>query len=124
MIHFDRLQIGIHDLRIPTIIGVHSVERVKTQELRFHISLFLARKCLPTKDELCETVDYEALSNTLHTWVSSQRSHLLEDLAQNTARKIFDIDSRIEEVHLEIRKPGCLPLAESASVKVCCKRNE
>lgn len=124
MIVFDRLQIGIHDLRIPTIIGTHAIERVEAQELHLYLTLFLSATCLPKDDALHETVDYEALSNTVYAWVASQRSHLLEDLAQNTARRIFEIDTRIEEVHLEIRKPGCLSSAESASVKVCCKRNE
>lgn len=117
-------KIGVRNLRVSTIVGAYMDERLKEQEIILNLDLEIDQKGVPISDELCDTVDYAFVAGHLTSWIQSQKSYLIEHLAQLIILQVFNLDSRIKRVDLEIFKPNCIPNADGALVKMSYFRNE
>lgn len=119
-----KLSIGIRNLRVSTLIGVYPGERLKEQEIILNLELEIDERGISISDQLCDTVDYAMVASQLSDWMKTQSSHLIENLAHLAILKVFGLDSRIVSISLEIMKPGCIPNADGAIVKLSCSRDE
>jgi dihydroneopterin aldolase len=124
MLKSNELIILIRNLRVQTLIGAYEHERSAMRELNLNIELKLYKMGISMSDQLCDTVDYALIAERLSVWMKTQSSHLLEHLAHLAILKILEIDTRISEAAIEIFKPGCIPYADGASVKMSYPRNE
>ena len=124
MLNLKELTISIRNLRVYTVIGAYDHERSRRQELNLSLEMKLHEKGISMSDQLCDTVDYALVADRLSEWMKTQSSHLIEHLAHLTILKVLEMDARIAEVCLAIFKPGCIPFADGAVVKMSYSRNE
>lgn len=115
-------RILIHDLKISCVIGCHDHERLAARELNLNVKLTLPDLPARESDLLADTVDYGALACFLTQKAKQTDYFLIEKLAQVLAETCLEFDSRIQEVELELEKPGCIPNARSASVMLSLTR--
>jgi len=75
----------ISDLEFTTRIGVPDGERRTEQKLLITIKLFLDTRTAGANDDLTETIDYEAVVNSILELRSNERK-LIETLADDIAK--------------------------------------
>lgn len=104
--------IFISQLRIETIIGVYTEERLFPQLLLLDIEFTLDTHAASLSDQVTDTVDYAELTQKIQAWSSETSVHLVEALAQHLAEKILNTYKRVEQVCLVLQKfPAGLPVA-------------
>jgi dihydroneopterin aldolase len=109
--------IHIHQLEVPSFIGVYEEEQRAKQKLLISIELKVESIAAAARaDDIRLTVNYSAVCATV-TQVAAEKSRkLIETLAEETATAILR-DYAVQEVTLEVEK-FILPEARSVSVKI------
>ncbi len=97
----DRIE--LRGLRLVTIVGVLDHERQSPQPLEIDIVMHadLTDACL--SDELADTVDYGAVTESIEKAAAQHHDLLLERLAGRIAEAVFE-QPRVEEVEVTVRK--------------------
>ena len=111
-------QLYLRDLKITCLIGCHSHERLAPRTLNLNAKLTLPDLAARQSDLLVDTVDYGALARFLTQKAAQTEYFLIERLAQVLAEACLEFDPRITGVELELEKPGCIPNAHSASIRI------
>ena len=78
----------IRDLKIETIVGLYSWERVARQVLWFDIDLATCIRQAAMDGDLAHTIDYSAVCDAVTQMVQAQEFRLIETLAENVAAMI------------------------------------
>ena len=113
--------VEISGLRANCIIGVDESERVEPQPVEIGIVLDVDLAAAGASDDLADAVDYRSLVNAVVGAVESSSFLLIEALATRVA-DICLAESKVEAVEVTLRKPGALPIADSAAVTIRRKR--
>ncbi len=93
--------------------GVFPEEREHGQRFVVDVEMELAELASLQSDHLADTVDYEAVSETIATIVGGPPVDLLEHLASVIADRILE-DPRLNGVSVTVRKPQ-VKLAQSVT---------
>lgn len=110
----DRIE--LRGLRLIGICGALPEERERAQPLEVDLDVYAPFAAACISDDLADTVDYGALCELVERVVANGRPQLLEYLAEQLAGAVLDLDPRIEEVTIAVRKlrpPVPQPLATS-----------
>lgn len=96
--------IELRGLRVAGIVGVLDHERTQPQPLEVDLEVMLDLGAAGESDDLADTVDYGALCAVAEHVVTSTSFALLEALAQRLATSLLDVDERIVEITVWVRK--------------------
>ncbi len=108
--------IVIHGLDLPVRIGVPDEERAGLQTLQADVTLVLQKPFDAMRDELAETVDYEAVANRVKSLAAERPRKLVETLAAEIVRDLL-ANEAIAAVEVELRK-RILPGVDHVAVRM------
>ena len=115
--------IRIHKLQLSVFLGVYAEEQEAPRTAVADIELGLDLSRAAGSDALADTVDYDALSQTICVRCAPPRRYaLLERLAGDIADICLAFDPRIESVRITIGKPGAISAAETVEVEILRRR--
>lgn len=118
--------ICIRNLKLSVFLGVYEWEQKAPRPVVATIRLSVDLTKASMTDNLSDTVDYGALSEKIIETYSTEspnnhsavRYALIEKLAGDIAETCLDFDYRIENVRINISKPGAIPAADTVEVEV------
>lgn len=109
--------IFIEALRVEAIIGVYDQERTKKQPLIIDIEMQYDSLQASHSDSLDYALDYHALSNDIHAFVSASSYQLIEALADAIADRILT-NQLVKAVNIKLSKPQALDKAENVGISI------
>ncbi|HXJ81294.1 MAG TPA: dihydroneopterin aldolase [Candidatus Methylomirabilis sp.] len=98
----------IEGIRFQCIIGVGERERESPQEIVAGLHVKVDVEKVAASDSIGDTVDYRALTQRVIAAGTSSRFRLVEALAAHLVRIILDEFPGVQEVRVEMEKPGAL----------------
>jgi len=112
----------IDGIRFRCVIGVTDREREILQEIivNLHVEVDFAKAA--ASDSIADTVDYRALTRRLISAGESSRFHLVETLAAHLVRVILDDFPGVQQVRVEVEKPGALSAVRSVRAELAAAR--
>ncbi|MBT5330650.1 MAG: dihydroneopterin aldolase [Porticoccaceae bacterium] len=111
-------KILIRGLKAPTIIGIWDWERKVRQELILDLDLFMDTSQSAAADDFEQAVSYAEVSELALAECTTTSFQLIEALAAHLAAAIFENFSLVEELRLEIKKPGAVPEADYVGIEI------
>ena len=109
-------RIRLSELEIWTCVGLGSRERRAPQALLCSIDAWMHSGFEPDEDRIDRTVDYAELSRLLRREAARLRCHLLERLAYELSRSVFEKYECLTAISIELVKPRRIPRSGGASV--------
>jgi dihydroneopterin aldolase len=110
--------LSIRDLKISCIVGVHSHERKREQDLFLDVDLWLDFHPAAASDHLQNTIDYTTVADDITEFIRAEKFQLIETLAQRACERLLRMQTRLQRCRLVIRKPAAVPNALCAMVTV------
>ena len=111
----------IKNLIINIFIGIHNFEKKKKQRVRFNIEINTDPNLKPSNKDLSTILNYEEVINEIKTLVKKQHHELLEDLAENIFKIIFQ-NKIVKKINLKIEKLDIIKNSESVGIVFSKKR--
>jgi dihydroneopterin aldolase len=109
------------ELRALRVVGRHGVlaeERLRAQPFELDLDLVLDISSAVDSDDLADTVDYASVVAAAARVVEGEHCRLLERLAARVAEAVLELDTRMSEVTVVIRKLRPPVAADLASAGV------
>ena len=107
--------IFIEGLEIETIIGVYEHERDIKQKVVLDIEMTLPESDASSSDDLRHTVDYDAVSKLVTSYVIDTQYQLIESLAEQVASLVLGAFAT-DSLKLKLYKPGAVKNAKSVGL--------
>ena len=107
--------IFIEGLEIETIIGVYEHERDIKQKVVLDIEMTLPESDAASSDDLRHTVDYDAVSKLVTSYVIDTQYQLIESLAEQVASLVLGAFAA-DSLKLKLSKPGAVKNAKSVGL--------
>ena len=107
--------IFIEGLEIETIIGVYEHERDIKQKVVLDIEMTLTESDASSSDDLRHTVDYDAVSKLVTSYVIDTQYQLIESLAEQVASLVLGAFAT-DSLKLKLSKPGAVKNAKSVGL--------
>ena len=114
-------KVVIKNLILNIFIGIHDFEKKKKQRVRFNIEVETNPNTKPSNKDFSTIVDYETLVNKIKTLVKKQHHELLEELAENIFRIIFQ-HKLVKKVNIKLEKLHIIKESESVGVDITKNR--
>ena len=114
-------KVVIKNLILNIFIGIHDFEKKKKQRVRFNIEVETNPNTKPSNKDFSTIVDYETLVNKIKTLVKKQHHELLEELAENIFRIIFQ-NKLVKKVNIKLEKLHIIKETESVGVDITKNR--
>ena len=114
-------KVVIKNLILNIFIGIHDFEKKKKQKVRFNIEVETNPNTKPSNKDFSTIVDYETLVNKIKTLVKKQHHELLEELAENIFRIIFQ-NKLVKKANIKLEKLHILKESESVGVDITKNR--
>ena len=114
-------KVVIKNLILNIFIGIHDFEKKKKQRVRFNIEVETNPNTKPSNKDFSTIVDYETLVNKIKTLVKKQHHELLEELAENIFRIIFQ-NKLVKKVNIKLEKLRIIKESESVGVDITKNR--
>ena len=114
-------KVVIKNLTLNIFIGIHDFEKKKKQKVRFNIEVETNPNTKPSNKDFSTIVDYETLVNKIKTLVKKQHHELLEELAENIFRIIFQ-NKLVKKVNIKLEKLRIIKESESVGVDITKNR--
>ena len=114
-------KVVIKNLILNIFIGIHDFEKKKKQRVRFNIEVETNPNTKPSNKDFSTIVDYETLVNKIKTLVKKQHHELLEELAENIFRIIFQ-NKLVKKANIKLEKLHIIRESESVGVDVTKNR--
>tara|TARA_X000001036_G_scaffold385606_1_gene380216 strand:+ start:250 stop:645 length:396 start_codon:yes stop_codon:yes gene_type:complete len=111
----------IKNLVLNIFIGVHDFEKKKKQKVRFNIEVETNPNTKPSNKDFSTIIDYETLINKIKALVKRQHHELLEELAENIFRIIFQ-NQLTKKANIKLEKLEIVKESESVGIDVTKKR--
>jgi FolB domain-containing protein len=108
--------IRIKDLQAETVVGVYDWEQNKKRPVVLNLALEIGGSNAGESDMLSDTIDYAMIERRVLLHLENASYQLIEKLAQDIAKLVLSLDTRIEKVTVEADKPGALKYAKSVSI--------
>ena len=109
--------IFIEGLEIETIIGVYEHERDIKQKVVLDIEMTLPESDASSSDDLRHTVDYDAVSKLVTSYVIDTQYQLIESLAEQVASLVLGAFAT-DSLKLKLSKPGAVKNAKSVGLVI------
>ena len=114
-------KVVIKNLILNIFIGIHDFEKKKKQKVRFNIEVETNPNTKPSNKDFSTIVDYETLVNKIKTLVKRQHHELLEELAENIFRIIFQ-NKLVKKANIKLEKLHIMRESESVGVDITKNR--
>ena len=114
-------KVVIKNLILNIFIGIHDFEKKKKQKVRFNIEVETNPNTKPSNKDFSTIVDYETLVNKIKELVKKQHHELLEELAENIFRIIFQ-NKLVKKVNIKLEKLHIIKESESVGVDITKNR--
>ena len=114
-------KVVIKNLTLNIFIGIHDFEKKKKQRVRFNIELETNPNTKPSNKDFSTIVDYETLVNKIKTLVKKQHHELLEELAENIFKIIFQ-NKLVKKANVKLEKLHIIRESESVGVDITKNR--
>ena len=106
----------IKNLFLNMFIGIHNFEKKKKQRVRFNIEVVTNPYIKPNNKDLSTILNYEDLINKIKLLVKKQHHELIEDLAENIFKIIFQ-NKLVKKTNIKIEKLDIIKNSESVGVE-------
>jgi len=106
----------IKNLILNIFIGIHNFEKKKKQRVRFYIEVVTNPYIKPNNKDLSTILNYEDLINKIELLVKKQHHELIEDLAENIFKIIFQ-NKLVKKTNIKIEKLDIIKNSESVGVE-------
>ena len=106
----------IKNLILNMFIGIHNFEKKKKQRVRFNIEVVTNPYIKPNNKDLSTILNYEDLINKIKLLVKKQHHYLIEDLAENIFKIIFQ-NKLVKKTNIKIEKLDIIKNSESVGVE-------
>ena len=114
-------KVVIKNLILNIFIGIHDFEKKKKQKVRFNIEVETNPNTKPSNKDFSTIVDYETLVNKIKELVKKQHHELLEELAENIFKIIFQ-NKLVKKVNVKLEKLHIIRESESVGVDITKNR--
>ena len=114
-------KVVIKNLILNIFIGIHDFEKKKKQRVRFNIELETNPNTKPSNKDFSTIVDYETLVNKIKELVKKQHHELLEELAENIFKIIFQ-NKLVKKANVKLEKLHIIRESESVGVDITKNR--
>ncbi|MBD1147192.1 dihydroneopterin aldolase [Pelagibacterales bacterium SAG-MED28] len=114
-------KVVIKNLILNIFIGIHDFEKKKKQKVRFNIEVETNPNTKPSNKDFSTIVDYETLVNKIKELVKKQHHELLEELAENIFRIIFQ-NKLVKKANVKLEKLHIIRESESVGVDITKNR--
>ena len=114
-------KVVIKNLILNIFIGIHDFEKKKKQRVRFNIEVETNPNTKPSNKDFSTIVDYETLVNKIKTLVKKQHHELLEELAENIFKIIFQ-NKLVKKANIKLEKLHIIRESESVGVDITKNR--
>ena len=114
-------KVVIKNLILNIFIGIHDFEKKKKQRVRFNIEVETNPNTRPSNKDFSIIVDYETLVNKIKALVKKQHHELLEELAENIFRIIFQ-NKLVKKANVKLEKLNIIRESESVGVDITKNR--
>ena len=114
-------KVVIKNLILNIFIGIHDFEKKKKQKVRFNIEVETNPNTKPSNKDFSTIVDYETLVNKIKELVKKQHHELLEELAENIFKIIFQ-NKLVKKANIKLEKLHIIRESESVGVDVTKNR--
>lgn len=105
----------IEQLTVMTVIGVYDWEQQRQQKLVFDLEMGWDNRPAADSDDVEDCLSYADVSETVLSFVSSNRFALVERVAEDVADLLMDRFD-IPWIRIKLSKPGAVPQAASVGV--------
>ena len=109
-------KVNIKNLVLNISIGIHDFERKKKQRVRFNIDIITNPCVKPNNKDYSTILNYEDLINKINLLVKKQHHELLEDLAENIFKIIFQ-NKLVKKAIIKIEKLDIIKKSESVGIE-------
>ena len=106
----------IKNLVLNIFIGIHNFEKKKKQRVRFNIEVITNPNLKPNNKDLTTILNYEDLINKIKLLVKKQHHELIEDLAENIFKIIFQ-NKLVKKTSIKIEKLDIIKNSESVGIE-------
>ena len=106
----------IKNLVLNISIGIHNFEKRKKQRVRFNIEVITDPNVKPDNKDLSTILNYEEIVNKIKLLVKKQHHELIEDLAENIFKIIFN-NKLVKKTNIIIEKLDILKNSESVGIE-------
>ena len=106
----------IKNLILNMFIGIHNFEKKKKQRVRFNIEVVTNPHIKPNNKDLSTILNYEDLINKIKLLVKKQHHDLIEDLAENIFKIIFQ-NKLVKKTNIKIEKLDIIKNSESVGIE-------
>ena len=106
----------IKNLVLNIFIGIHDFEKKKKQRVRFNIEVVTNPNIKPNNKDLTTILNYEDLIDKIILLVKKQHHELIEDLAENIFKIIFQ-NKLVKKTNIKIEKLDIIKNSESVGVE-------
>ena len=106
----------IKNLVLNIFIGIHNFEKKKKQRVRFNIEIITDSSIKPNNQDLSTILNYEDVINKIQTLVKKQHHELIEDLAENIFKIIFQ-NKIVKKINIKIEKLDIVKNSESVGIE-------
>lgn len=113
--------IRINDLKVRTLIGAYSWERINKQELILNITIEYDAAKACRSDRLKDALNYESVATKAAKTAESSKYTLIEKLASKLLEGIMS-DKRVITAYVRIDKPQALAQARSVAFELSAER--
>ena len=114
-------KVVIKNLILNIFIGIHDFEKKKKQKVRFNIEVETNPNTKPSNKDFSTIVDYETLVNKIKALVKKQHHELLEELAENIFRIIYQ-NKLVKKANVKLEKLHIIRGSESVGVDITKNR--
>lgn len=105
-------KIFIRGIKVDTIIGIYDWERTLVRPLVFDLDLGADFGDAAASDHMRDSIDYAGVMQTVQKVATERQPQLLETLAEQLARTLFQEFPLLMTLRLVIHKPGAIPVAD------------
>ena len=106
----------IKNLILNIFIGIHNFEKKKKQRVRFNFEINTDPNLIPNNKDFSTILNYEEVINKIKSQVKKKHHELLEDLAENIFKIIFQ-NKIVRKVNLKIEKLDIIKNSESVGIE-------
>ena len=114
-------KVVIKNLILNIFIGIHDFEKKKKQRVRFNIEVETNPNTKPSNKDFSTIINYETLVNKIKELVKKQHHELLEELAENIFKIIFQ-NKLVKKANVKLEKLHIIRESESVGVDITKNR--
>ena len=110
------IELRLQGIEVDCVIGERPDERCRNQRLVVDVTLSVDAAADET-DELCDTVDYAALSDRIRSVLVAAKCKMIE----RAARLVYEAcraEPKVMHVDVTVTKSGAVPGMQSASARI------